>query len=331
MLEMGTGGQGGGSGPMSRLAYETAETLVYDPVSGNRATTRSALYSLGFRRIEIVPTLESLAEIIANRPPDLAVCEVQGAEEELCRLIQKLRQGDGVFNPFVVTIVTAWEKSGALVSRVINSGADDLLLRPFSPAVLGQRIRTHIEKRKAFVITSEYVGPDRRKDSSRASNVELFNPPNSLRMKTWEGLSGDQVAVRLDRELKVAREALLAEKLRRDAFQICVLWRLMHYQTPATARFEVDMSKLKSVARGIAQRCAETEFEGSLGWCEAVLAALEGLELGVDRPAAIQMLGHAAVSLNQTFARDRTTAELLAEIDATVALIHARTETALAS
>jgi DNA-binding response OmpR family regulator len=331
MLSAGKDGQGGGSGPMSRLAYETAETLVYDPVSGNRATTRSALYSLGFRRIEIVATLENLAETIANRPPDLAVCEVQGAEEELCGLIQKLRQGDGVFNPFVVIIVTAWEKSGALVSRIIDSGADDLLLRPFSPAVLGQRIRAHVEKRKAFVITSEYVGPDRRKDSARASNVELFNPPNSLRMKAWEGLSAEQVSVRLDRELKAAREVLLAEKLRRDAFQICVLWRLMHYQAPGTARFEVDLSKLKLVARGIAQRCAGTEFDTSLEWCEAVLAALEGLELGVDRQAAMQMLGHAALNLNQSFAPDSKTPELLAEIDATVALIHARTETALAS
>ncbi|MBK0572118.1 response regulator receiver protein, partial [Klebsiella pneumoniae] len=81
--------------------------------------------------------------------------------------IQDLRQGGQGFNPFIVIIVTAWEKSGALVSRVVNSGADDLLLRPFSTTLLGQRIETHVERRKGFVVTTDYVGPDRRKDLTR--------------------------------------------------------------------------------------------------------------------------------------------------------------------
>ena len=72
------------------------------------------------------------------------------------------------YNPFIVIIVTAWEKSTGLINRVVNSGADDLLLRPFSTALLGQRIEAHIERRKGFVITTDYVGPDRRKDASRA-------------------------------------------------------------------------------------------------------------------------------------------------------------------
>jgi DNA-binding response OmpR family regulator len=315
---------------MSRLAYETAETLVYDPVPGNRATTRSALYSLGFRRIEAVPTLEGLADAIMARPPDLAVCEAQGAEDELCRLIQNLRRGDGGANPFVVIIVTAWEKMGALVSRVINSGADDLLLRPFSPALLGQRIRTHVEKRKGFVITADYVGPDRRKESTRSPNVELFQPPNSLRMKTKERLSPEEALLRLDRELRTARDVLVSEKLRRDVFQICVLWRLMQ-QGRSTARFEVDLSKLKSLTRGVAQRCLGTEFEPAVEWCDAVLAALEGLELGVERNPAMQMLGHAALRLHQVFTKEHSPAERLAEIDAAVALVHARSQTSLAS
>ena len=69
---------------MSRLTYETALTLVYEPVAGNRAATRSALYSLGFRHIELAPTLAAFAELIAADPPDLAICEVEGFESYLC-------------------------------------------------------------------------------------------------------------------------------------------------------------------------------------------------------------------------------------------------------
>jgi DNA-binding response OmpR family regulator len=315
---------------MTRLSFESAETLIYDPVSANRTATRAALYNLGFRRIEAVSNLETFAECIRRRPPDLAVCEAQGAEAELCGMIQSLRQGTSGYNPFIVIIVTAWENHGPLVTRVINSGADDLLLRPFSTATLGTRIRTHIERRKGFVITSEYVGPDRR-GGGRPSNVELFEPPNSLKMKVQERLNPEQAAQRLDAELKTAREVLNSEKLRRDAFQICVLWRLMQESMPGSGKYDVDLTRLKDVTTAVARRCEGTEFEPALEWCDSVLAAVEGLEMGVDRNASMHLLGHAALNLNQVFSPEKTTSDHLHEIDATVAIVKSRTETALAS
>src|ERR1700709_1063784 len=193
---------------MSRLSYESVDVLIYDPVAANRTATRAGLYALGFRRTETVSTLEAFLESVQKSPPDIALCEAQGASEELCATIQQLRQGGAGYNPFIVIIVTAWEKNTTLINKVVSSGADDLLLRPFSTALLGQRIETHIERRKGFVITTDYVGPDRRKDNRRVSNVELFEPPNSLKMKAKDKLTSDAIARKLDTELKTAREKL---------------------------------------------------------------------------------------------------------------------------
>ena len=52
--------------------------------------------------------------------------------------------------------------------------------------------------RKSFVITTDYVGPDRRKDDNRPSNAELFAPPNSLKMKAKDKLSADAISRKLD-------------------------------------------------------------------------------------------------------------------------------------
>src|ERR1700743_2578456 len=153
---------------------------------------------------------------VQTSPPDIALCEAQGQTDDLCAVIQQLRQGSAGFNPFIVIIVTAWEKSTALINKVVSSGADDLLLRPFSTAVLGQRVETHIERRKGFVITTDYVGPDRRTGSARPSHPESFDPPNSLKMKAKEKLSAEVIARKLDAELKSAREKLHQEKLKRD-------------------------------------------------------------------------------------------------------------------
>ena len=316
---------------MARISYDTVETLVYDPVAPNRAMTRSALYSMGFRRIETVASLDAFNEFIMRRPPDLALCEAQGVEDALCKSIQVVRQGMVAYNPFLVVIVTAWENHNSLVTRVLNSGADDLILRPFSTSLLESRIQQHVERRKGFVITSEYVGPDRRRENGPRAGEDLFTPPNSLKMKAKERISSEEAAQRLDTELKAARETLTSEKLRRDAFQICVLWRLMQGYEAKNAKYDVDLERLRHLAKAVSRRARDTEFEAAIEWCDGVLSAIEGVELGVDRAASMHLLGHAALKLNQVFAADRSQDENLAEIDATVAVVRARHQTAIAS
>jgi DNA-binding response OmpR family regulator len=315
---------------MTKLSFDSVDVLIYDPVASNRTATRATMYALGFRKTETVATLEQMVERIQNSPPDIVLAEAQGAADELCATIQQLRQGGAGYNPFVVIIVTAWEKNTALINKVVSSGADDLILRPFSTAVLGARIESHVERRKNFVITTDYVGPDRRKETGRPTNVELFEPPNSLKMKAKDRLSADIVARKLDTELKTAREKLTTEKLRRDSFQVCILWRLLQEQMPG--QVSPDLEKLQVLTKSIAQRSRGNEFEPAVEWCDSVLAAAEGLTLNVDRNASMHLLGHSALSLHQVFHPEKSAADQLSEIDATVAIIRARNQTeALAS
>ena len=315
---------------MTRLAYDSVDALVYDPVSANRTATRAAMLALGFRRTETVSSLEAMIEAIQRQPPDLVLADTQGAADELCGAIQQLRQGAAGYNPFIVIIVTAWEKSSALISKVVNSGADDLLLRPFSTALLGARIEAHIERRKGFVITTDYVGPDRRRDATRGDDSEMFDPPNSLKMKAKDRIPAEIIAKKLDAELQVARERLAVEKLRRDSFQLCILWRLMQEHDNKSAQYAADLIKLNNLARSVERRAAGNEK--AVEWCSSIQAAAEGLKLDVDRNASMHLLGHAALSLHQLICPEKSPADQLNEIDATVAIIRARSQaTALAS
>lgn len=316
---------------MGRLSYDSVDVLIYDPVPANRAATRAALYSLGFRHTVNVATPEDFVDAIRRAPPDIALCEADDGGAALCDIIRQVRQGNACINPFIVIIVTAWEKSGSLINRVVSSGADDLLLRPFSTAVLGSRIAAHIDRRKGFVVTTDYVGPDRRHDDSRPSDAELFQPPNSLRMKARDRLSADVVTRRLEEELKQAREKLHCEKLRRDSFQLCVLWRLLQEQPRASGAAASDLDKVAALARSVEARCQGSEFQPAVEWCRSILAAAEGLSMGVDRNASMHLLGHAALSMHLIFHPEKDPSGQLNEIDATVALIRARNHQALAS
>ena len=297
------------------LSFDSVEVLIYDPVPSNRTATRAALYALGFRLTTTVSTLDAFAEAVQKTPPDIALCEAQGSADELCAIIQQMRQGGAGYNPFIVIIVTAWEKTSALINKVVSSGADDLLLRPFSTALLGQRIEAHIDRRKGFVITSDYVGPERRKDA--AADGERFEPPNSLKMKVKDKLSGEAIVRRLDAELKTAREKLISEKLRRDSVQVCVLGKLLQ-DAPAEAP---ELGKLQSLARSIEARVKDTALEPAVEHCQSVLAAADAF--GADR-AALPRLQQAGLSLHEVFHPGKSTADRQAEIEAAVSDIRTR-------
>ena len=217
---------------------------------------------------------------------------------------------------------------------MVNSGADDLLLRPFSTALLGSRIEAHIERRKGFVITTDYVGPDRRKRrQARRSNAEMFDPPNSLKMKAKEKLTADAIAKRLDAELKAARDKLNSEKLRRDSFQVCILWRLMQEQRPGAPAGAGGSGKAARAdpldRRGAA---AKPSIDAAVEWCDSVPARPpKGWSGGGPQRLDASAGPCRAQPAPDLPSRRKSPADQLTEIDATVAIIRARSQTAMAS
>jgi len=201
-----------------KMFYHLAEILVCDPVASNRAATRSALYSLGCHNIEIGGTLRDFLESLENRPPDVALCEAQVGEAELCDAIRELRHGRG-YNPFAIIIITAWKPSATLVSQILAAGADGVILRPFSASVLDQRIRAHVLQRKPFIVTENYIGPERR-SLDRYSEASSFEPPNSLLAKIESPERLDEAMRRFNSDLRTACEKLVAAKRRRSISQL---------------------------------------------------------------------------------------------------------------
>ena len=141
---------------MTALHFDKASVLVYDPVALNRHSTRNVLHTLGFRGIATAASYDEFVEQLnSSREVDLIFAEVTGVDGDICGLIQKLRHGEIGKNPFVVIIATAWMSASDLVKQVLLAGADDLVVRPFSTTRLMERVRTHIEARKGFVVTSD--------------------------------------------------------------------------------------------------------------------------------------------------------------------------------
>ena len=319
---------------MAGRFYEAAETLVYDSVVANRHATRASLHTLGFRNAEFPSTLEILEKMLKARSPDLLLFEVSGAETEVCQFVQSIRQGTIGQNPFVVIIATTWRRDGDIVKQIINSGADDLLARPFSTALLAERIRAQIERRKGFVVTADYIGPDRRRDPV-LRGAECFDVPNSLKVKTSAGVSSDEMERRISGAVIAGKESLNLEKIRRTSFQLCVQWRLLEQRRPGASDFVEIMARIRNLSDEIRRRAADTAHASVMQWCDSIRDSIEAVgtlvekahESGgipVDLAPPMHLLGHAAMSLGQMFAPGEVHPSQLVELDALVARIDAR-------
>ena len=295
---------------MGQPRYEAAEALVYDPVASNRSATRAALRSLGFGGIEIAPSLASLTEQITSRTPHLLLCELGGAENDVCAAIQSVRQGQLGNDPFLVIVATTWRRDDTVVRRAINCGADDVLARPFSAALLGERLNNLIERRKDFVVTGDYVGPDRRRDPARAG-LPCILVPNALGVPCASGLSTAEADERFAGALREARRTVNAEKMRRDATQVFQQWQAIEQRRQANRDASATLGRLAELSADIARRAPRSPFAAATEVARTLAAAaklLAGLPSGdgrtADGAAAYEKMTDAISQLRQIIPAD---------------------------
>jgi len=277
---------------------------------------------MGFRNIESVSTLRDFADVLKTRPPDLALCDAQGGEE-VCRIIQALRQEPDSPNPFVIVLVMAWSINADLMNSFSNAGVDGLILRPFSTSVLKQRIAAHTSSRKRFVVTSEYVGPDRREEQSRPLGAVLLDPPNSLMIKT-DGRSEPIAAARkVHTELHAARAELDLQKLKSDSIRLCILGELLKDATEGDTRHKEMLGQMTALINGIERRGRKTypDLFRCLQSIQQVVARLRG---GDEYDSCLATFQQQAVELARMFQPEKSVDQLLDELLATVAIVRAR-------
>lgn len=78
------------------------------------------------------------------------------------QLTKIMRMDKNTPNAFVPIIMTAGSGHLSRVVRARDSGISEYLVKPFSAKSLADRITRVIEKQRQFVVSEDFVGPDRR-------------------------------------------------------------------------------------------------------------------------------------------------------------------------
>lgn len=288
--------------------YVLAQLYVSDPLL--RQAVRSNLYHLGCRQIAYTDAFADLRRSIEQEAPDLVVAEVvMGEEERMAKLFSQIRHGECGPNPFLPLIVVTPHPVPALVRHLVDSGVDDVLPFPWPSGYLDKRLDNLIHNRKPFVVTSDYIGPDRRKAPRPGEGPRAITPitvPNPLRAKALERMEPDALA----KVVNEHRTALDCDKIRRlSELAVRLVNELDHLHQAGEALSSLTSAclvKLEATTTAILTRAPDTPYARFCTACRTLSRTaklmLRSMETGEE--PQLQMLKPIAEKFAQEFKVD---------------------------
>ena len=202
---------------------------------------------------------------------------------------------------------------------MVNSGADLLVAAPISPSVILDRIDSLINNRKPFVVTNDYVGPDRRYQQDRDSDIEQIEVPNTLRDRALGQYNANAVKAAIE----ATRESIDGQRIDRHTFQVSFVADEI---CACYAKGDIDslpkmLRELEDVTeklRGKAEEYGNQEIEQL---CFPLKSVVEQLirSKGDVRPKDIELLGQLSLAFRACLQAGDQGAALVADISKTVA------------
>ncbi len=183
--------------------------VIADSRANMSQALRNALVNEGYRDVQVFGRLAGLRDAMKGSLADLLVLDVDLPGGDSLALVRDIRHSRIGRNPFLPVILLTWASDPDVVERAVSSGVDLILVKPLSAAQLFSRIDGLVADRKPFVVTADYVGPDRRGHPKQAQ-AKLFSVPNTLKDK-MEGREVDPEA--LSDQINVALQDMNASRL----------------------------------------------------------------------------------------------------------------------
>jgi len=145
------------------MPLKRVSSLIVDDNAHMRGIMRAILASFGVRQIEEASDAAEAFEMLGSENIDVAFVDFRLAGLdglEFCRLV---RTGADSPNPFLPIIMITAYSERSRVMEAINCGVDEFLVKPVRAIDVASRLNAVIERRRPFVRSPSYFGPDRRR------------------------------------------------------------------------------------------------------------------------------------------------------------------------
>jgi DNA-binding NarL/FixJ family response regulator len=200
----------------TNLDFREVRTLlaVENPIV--RQGLNGALRRNGFEQITETTCHHQTLENLDEQELDLIIANTEMNDHHLGQIIREMRHQRFGKNPFSMVIMLSPSGDSDYIRHIIDCGPDDVLLLPVSPEQMVQRIGTLVRNRRRFVITADYIGPDRRKEERPGSqDAPMVDVPNPVKSRI-ERLNRSSV----QRDHEAAEQQINTLKVGRNVVQL---------------------------------------------------------------------------------------------------------------
>lgn len=331
----------------SEFRFDNVRLLLADPNGQVRHGLKSVLFQQGFREVHDTGGFAKVVEAVQRNCIDVMITDAELPDGDVCELTHRIRHHKIGNNPFLVVLTMTAAPTEALVRRIVDSGSDDLVVKPLSPDTLMARIKTLARGRKPFVVTHDYIGPDRRKQPRDGEQkVPMVDVPNPLRSKAV----ANSDSASLQRLIDAAAARINQQKMERYAVQIGYLCdRVMpHFEegrfrkTDAATLREVlaHLHRLSYVAEDLGFRMRGTAYSHVAELALSLIGVTQRIQQSLFDPAGrthggsleagfvdhrdVELLPKIAQALGRAFDSDKGTVEAAHKISGQVAAFTGR-------
>jgi DNA-binding response OmpR family regulator len=288
--------------------FQSVRVLLRNPDPLSRRIVTGTLANHGCRQIITGEHGGEVDHYLQSDMIDLLICDADQGLDDACDTVRRMRNRVAGDNTFALSVILTSPPSPETIVHLIDSGTDAILVKPFQPAALAERITTMIQGRKSFVITRDYVGPERRGDGVRpgTESAPRVQVPNPLRETVMAGITRDQ----LRRKVRAAWEVVNEHRIERQAVQLG--WLVQRIQLafaarPPTAEATALIAQLLHCTSELRLRVGGTSFDHVAHLATTMIEIAYGLGQSIDNPDSrwLAVLPKVADAVARAFTRER--------------------------
>lgn len=219
---------------LRKIDCASKSLLIVEDNDASRRLVMELLRAAGFTNLSFARDAEEAIEHIQTQGPDLLLLDWGLPGMSGIELVNHIRQAalkpDPRFpNPQLPIVMLTARQRVYDVTMASNAGINEFVVKPFSTSTLLKAISSALVKKRQFVATPDFVGPDRRRRKS------ALHPGLLLRREGDADEAAKTIKNPMAAEIEALRGAMRRKpghKLNRDQINQVVV-RLMHTQTVA--------------------------------------------------------------------------------------------------
>ena len=286
------------------MNFEDVRLVIADGGAQIRREIKALLHHQGFRSIVDTGDIQVVRDAVRLNEIDLLIADADLPNGGVCELTKEIRHNEIGDNPFIVVMTLVQDPDEDKIREIIDSGSDDLILKPITVGTMTKRVLNMVSERKKFVVTSDYIGPTRRElTRDGTEEVDQVEVPNPFRARAVGGIELDMLQEEIDQYRGVVNE----QKMERNASQIIYLVdRLLPiYEREKVKKKEVleQVDRLKFVTEDTARRLRGTSYDNIGQLCKSMVDVIKSIRAKPTKPSRqdLRLLPELARAIETSF------------------------------